>query len=71
VQKPDSWLPKILRRLDMEIDLTPEQFSQAFQCLVNNAEPTPELQHLSGQEWEEIAKLLFFLQAEQKLSQVH
>ena len=55
----------------MEIDLTPEQFSLAFQCLVNNAEPTPELQNLSEQEWEEIAKLLFFLQAEQKLSQVH
>jgi hypothetical protein len=55
----------------MEIDLTPELVSQAFLCLTLNQEPPPELQQLSEQEWEEIAKLLFFLEEEKKLSKVH
>jgi hypothetical protein len=53
------------------LELTPEQVSQAFLCLVNQQEPPLELQELSEQQWQEIAQLLFLLEEELRLSQVH
>jgi hypothetical protein len=46
--------------------LSPEQISLAFLCLRNKAKPSPELEWLNPQAWEELAHLLSALEQEQK-----
>ena len=62
----------LMRLMNMRVlELSPEQISQAFLCLEKNLPPTPELQELPLEMWEEIALILEGLQEEQKYSTIN
>ena len=67
-----GWLKRLLRRIKVLLnELSPEQVSLAFLCLLQQAQPSPQLKQLKQEDWEELAHLLACLQAEKELSQVH
>jgi hypothetical protein len=62
----------LMRLMNMRVlELSPEQVSQAFLCLEKGVKPTPELQELPLEMWEELALILEGLQEEQKHSTIN
>ena len=62
----------LMRLMNMRVlELSPEQVSQAFLCLEKGLKPTPELQELPLEMWEELALILEGLQEEQKHSTIN